>query len=339
MIIIEIKLPFKCFPLFVLFVSMILITPSSFAQPTGYVGGTLETYQHGTINGDILFTIGDSKYRGELSPGTNYSVVFDTIVPEGSMIKVARLYLYWTWSYNGSNGTYPEMDVQFEGNSIAPDKEYTDRKGSGNYDYPSGTYAYDVTDSIAADKIQVTVENKGLDRVFSVNGAGLLLIYEHPDLQRMEYWIDEGTDMIRTEDENTSEKAFSTAYFKGVIDTANISSARLITVVPSGDKGKNNLYFNSMEWEGVYEGDPYDQLAIDTRDVTDYLQHDNNLVKIEDKGDYLIPSNAFLILKFAEPSSNQDSARENTPGFEAVLLIACFLAVVSLVRYARKRMK
>lgn len=314
---------------------MIFITPSSFAQPTGYAGGALETYQHGTINGDILFTIGDSKYRGELSPGTNYSVVFDTAVPEGSTIKGARLYLYWTWSYNGSNGTYPEMNVQLEGNSIVPEKEYSDRKGSGKYDYPSGTYAFDVTDSITADKIQLTVENIGLDRVFSINGAGLLLFYEHPDLQRMEYWIDEGADMIRTEDENSSENVISAAYFEGVIDTANISSAQLITVVPSGDKGKNNLYFNSMEWEGVYEGDPYEQLAIDTRDVTDYLQSGNNSVKIEDKGDYLIPSNAFLILKFAEPLSNQNSARENTPGFEAVLLIACFLAVVNLIRYAR----
>lgn len=139
------------------------------------------------------------------------------------------------------------MDTQFEGNSITPDKEFTDRKGSGNYDNPSGTYAYDVTDSITADRIHVTVINEGLDKVYSVNGAGLLLIYEHPDLQPMEYWIDEGADKIRTEDENTSEKAISAAYFEGEIDTPNISSIKLITVVPSGDKGKNILAFNSME--------------------------------------------------------------------------------------------
>ena len=339
MIIIEIKLPFKRFPLFVLLISMILITPSSFAQPTGYAGGILETYQHDTINGDFLFTTGDSKYRGELSPPTNYSVVFDTTIPEGSTIKVARLYLYWTWSYSGSNGTYPEMEVLFEGYSITPDKEYTDRKGSGNYDYPSGTYAYDVTDSITTNKIQVTVKNKGLDKVFSINGAGLVLIYEHPDLQPMEFWIDEGADMIRAEDDSNSEKVSSKAYFEGGIDTTNISSAQLITVVPSGDKGKNMLGFNSMEWEGVYEGDPYAQLAIDTRDVTGYLLPKNNLIEIEDKGDYLIPSNAFLILKFSEPSSNQDSANENTPGFEVMWIVAAFLAVVNLFKYAEKRRK
>ena len=329
-------MPFKCFPLVVLFISMILITPSSFAQSTGYAGGVLETYQHGIINGDLLFIAGDSKYRGELSPNTNYSVEFDAIVPEGSTIKVARLYVYWTWSYNGSNGTYPEIEVQSEGNSIAPDKEYTDRKGTGNYDYPGGTYAYDVTDTISSDKIHVTVTNIGVGKVFSINGAGLVLIYEHPDQQLMEYWIDEGADIIRAEGENTSEMVSSKAYFKGEIDTSNISSAQLITVVPSGDKGKNLLGFNSMEWGGVYEGYPYEQLAIDTRDVTDYLLPRNNSIEITDKGDYLIPSNAFLILKFSDPSSDLNYSGDTTPGFGAVLLIAAFFAVVSLFKYAKK---
>jgi len=52
----EKRMPFKCFPLVVLFISMILMIPSSFAQSTGYAGGVLETYQHGIINGDLLFT-------------------------------------------------------------------------------------------------------------------------------------------------------------------------------------------------------------------------------------------------------------------------------------------
>lgn len=325
---------FKYLLFFILFLLIILI-PASLAEANGYAGGTLETYQHSKMKGDILFTFGNSKYSGELSPGANYSVVFDTALPEGSKIKIARLYLYWTWSHNGSTGTYPEIEAFFEGSPVSAEKQYTDRKGSGIYDYPSGTYTYDVTAFSLDKESYFTVRNAGMSK-FAINGAGLLMVYENANKQDIEYWIDEGSDIIYAAERVTSEQAITRAYFNGDIDINNIQSANLITVVPSGNKGKNALFFNSKGWEGVYKGIPYADLAIDIRDVTGHLQQGNNLAKIQDNGDYLVPSNAFLILKFAESPSNQGSGMAKTPGFEAMSSLISILVIISVLRYVEK---
>lgn len=311
-----------------------MITPS-LAQSNGYEGGTLETNQHGNIKGDLLFTSGNSKYSGELSSGANYSVVFDTALPEGSKIKIARLYLYWTWSHNGSAGAYPEMSAFFKGSPVSAEKQYTDRKGSGAYDYPGGTYAYDVTAFSLDKESYFNVKNAGMSK-FAINGVGLLMVYENANKQDIEYWINEGSDIIYAAEGVTSEQATTRAYFNGDIDITRIKNANLITVVPGGNKGKNNLYFNSKSWEGIYKGIPYDDLAIDVRDVSGYLLPGNNDIRIRDNGDYLVPSNAFLVLKFAESPSNQGQGMAKTSGFEAVPSLISILAIISILRYVEK---
>ena len=317
-----------------LIMSMILVTPVA-SQSNGYAGGSLDTYMHDTINGDYLFTLGDSQYSGELISGANYNVTFDTALPEGINISVARLYLYWTWSHNGSEGVNPEMEVLLDGNPIVPEKEYSDRKGEGSYDYPSGTHAFNVASYVLDDESVINITNSG-DGVFSINGAALLLIYEQAGSPKIEYWINEGADMIKFQEEDTPGNATTTASFSGDIDTSTVRIADLITVVPSGDKGENTLYFNYDSWEGVYQGLPYSSLAVDTRDVTDSLQPNNNVVKIQDNGDYLIPSNGFLFIEFAVPQSATENPT-GTPGFEVLSLVAAFLAVMSLIMYKRRK--
>jgi hypothetical protein len=66
-------------------------------------------------------------------------------LPEGASVKFARLYVYWTWSAEGVEGRYPEMKLSFNGEELEPEKEYSDRKGWGIYNYPTGTWAYDVS--------------------------------------------------------------------------------------------------------------------------------------------------------------------------------------------------
>ena len=76
-----------------LIMSVILVTPVA-GLSNGYASGSLDTYMHDTINGDYIFTLGDSQYSGELTSGANYNVTFDIALPEEINITVARLYLY-----------------------------------------------------------------------------------------------------------------------------------------------------------------------------------------------------------------------------------------------------
>jgi hypothetical protein len=51
----------------------------------------LTTYAHEKIYGDLIYTIGDSEYMGEISPGDTYTVSFDLDIPDGATVKIARL--------------------------------------------------------------------------------------------------------------------------------------------------------------------------------------------------------------------------------------------------------
>lgn len=276
----------------------------------------LTTYARGKIHGDLIYTIGDSEYMGEISPGDTYTVAFVLDIPESTNVTTARLYAYWTESHEGEEGAYPEMDVTFDGNEVKLDREYRDRKGEGDYDYPSGTHCYDVTDYVWGSGVCiVTIENSAAEsRSFSMIALALLLIYEDEKGEELEYWINEGCDMLNMEMIEHAEDAVTTAKFGGKIDMDKdkdkLKSAKLLTVVPGGNKGENTLIFNDGIWDRVYAGDPYDELAIDERDVTEYVVSKDNMAKLEDDGDYMVPSGAFLILRYKE----EEKEEEEKPG-------------------------
>ncbi|MEA1945021.1 MAG: DUF3344 domain-containing protein, partial [Euryarchaeota archaeon] len=280
-------------------------------------------------------TIGDSKYSGRLHPNATYTVDFDIELPEQATVEFARLYAYWTWSYIEANGTYPDMRVSFAGEEINPDRTFTDRKGTPPYDYPAGTYCYDVTDQIGSGGMYTAVvENAASDfKKFSMDGIGLLVVYNDPDGGEIEYWIKEGCDIIYADEESniTPEEATTELVFEGEIHPDNAKSAILTTVVASGDKGENALSFNKKRYDGVYAGDPYRDLAIDERDVREHLIAQDNRVRIEDDGDHMAPSNAFLVVCY-ESSPSPTTATQATPGFESIFTILTILVLIIVAK-------
>ena len=299
----------------------------------------LLTYQHGTIRGDLIYTIGDSKYSGRLHPNATYTANLPIELPEGATVEFARLYTYWTWSYIESDGAYPDMLVTFGGTEIHPDQTFTDRKGTPPYDYPAGTYCYNVTDLVeSGGAYTAVVENVATDfKKFSMNGIGLLVIYNDPNGDEIRYWVKEGCDIISANEEVgiTAEAATTEFVFEGDVhqgDVADVTKAILTTVVASGDKGENTLTFNEETYRGVYAGDPYPDLAIDEREVSAHLLGRDNTLQIRDDGDFMAPSNAFLVVSYG--SHQPASESESTPGFGSLLTI--LLITVSIIALRRR---
>jgi hypothetical protein len=313
----------------------------------------LLTYQHGTLIGDLIYTIGDSKYSGRLHPNATYTVNLPIELPKGATVEFARLYTYWTWSYIESDGTYPDMLVTFGGMEINPDQTFTDRKGTPPYDYPAGTYCYDVTEQVeSGGAYTAVVENAATDfKKFCMNGIGLLVIYNDPDEDEIEYWVKEGCDVIYANEEVgiTAEEATTEFVFEGDVhqgDVADVTRAILTTVVASGDKGENTLTFNEETYREVYVGDPYPDLAIDERDVSAHLVARDNTVQITDEGDFMGPSNAFLVVSYglhqpssesptestSESPSTSEPASESTPGFGSLLTILTITVSITALR-------
>jgi hypothetical protein len=314
------------------------------AQHAGesYAGDNpLLTYRHGIITGDLIYTIGDSKYSGRLHPNATYTVDLPIELPEGATVKFARLYAYWTWSYIEAEGTYPDMQVTFGGTEINPDRTFTDRKGESPYDYPAGTYCYNVTDQIeSGEAYTAVVENTATDfKKFSMNGIGLLVLYNDPNGDETRYWVKEGCDIIYAYEELgiTAEEATTEFVFEGGVhqgDGADVTRAILTTVVASGDKGENTLTFNEETYRGVYAGNPYSDLAIDERDVRAHLIASDNTVQIKDDGDFMAPSNAFLVISYGSHQPPSESPSESTPGFGSLLTI--LIITVSIIASRRQ---
>ncbi|AKB51186.1 hypothetical protein MSBRW_1933 [Methanosarcina barkeri str. Wiesmoor] len=296
-------------------------------QHNGYAGDKpLETYAHNTVKGDIIYDYGDSKYSGKVSSGSTYTVNHNLKLPANATIKLARLYNYWTWSATGTTGVDPSMSLKFQGTSLNPEAKYSDQKGWGSvYDYPSGTWAYDVTDLVKGSGNYTTVVtniNSETGNFVCFDGIGLLVVYEDATGNETEYWINEGCDMVSTMSTSgglTPEDATVKIPFNGSINLSNVDSAKLWTTVQSGGHDGIILQFNEMNKSGVYDSTPYSDLDIDeARPVDNYLLTKNNMAQIiapsvtDNSGDYLAPSSAILAVSYKGGTSDNGTSDNGT---------------------------
>ncbi|MEA1864216.1 MAG: DUF3344 domain-containing protein [Euryarchaeota archaeon] len=293
-------------------------------ESMGYYGDdSIETFEHDTINGSVVYTLGNGSYADpaklkKLSSDDEcgYVVGYNLTLPSNATVRNARLYVYWTWGTDGSEGKDAQMNVTFGTNvDISADKRYTDRKGYDPYNYPSGTYCYNVTDYIEdgnGSMVNYTtiIRNTGEGYAkFAIYGANLLVVYEDLKEPEIEYWINEGCDIIYSfdDDDITPEDATTKMSFSGVIDLAEVRQGTLITFVTDGTVGGDELRFNTETWDDVYE-DASQSVTIDERHVTDYLNTSGNYAQIREINEQgMVPSTALLILERAQKVPKLDS--------------------------------
>lgn len=329
---------------------MVILMMCLTAQPVlaSYAGDKpLTTVIHDTHRGGVEFTLGNSTYSGEMQYNDTYTVMFDVDIPVDANIKFARMYTYWVWSKNGLDGIYPLTNASISHNGLTTQVtgigRYTDTKGFvARYDFFSGTDVYDLSDRIREEGTYTfSLTNSADDgRTFCLQGIGLLIAYESADSPMVEYWINEGCDMLYAEYGITPEMATTTTYFNGNLNTETVSKAYLITISPSGGyahgakQARNKIYFNEKTdvtpiigeiirmlfgsgkvWKDVYITSDTVQVAQDERVVTNYLKPVDNFVSIRDSGDYLMITNAILVLEYGEEEETGQEPK-STSGFE-----------------------
>lgn len=292
-------------------------------EKNGYIADKpLETYIHDSINGGLYYSVGSSYYSGKVYPGDVYSVTHNIDMPEGSTVKFARLYNYWTWSAEGVTGRYPEMKVRFNGKELTPEKEYSDRKGWGIYDYPTGTWAYNITDLVnGSGTCSTEIENTGPDASFvCIDGVGLLIVYTDPKGKDIEYWINEGAEELNSQvDENGNPLYYASSneticeMLKPTLQLP-VRSATLWTIAQSGNWNDNALLINDQKFPGITDGEPYPDLDTDMKDVTSYLKSGENCILFQAIGDYVVPSGAFLVIEKDPQAEEAAQASEESSG-------------------------
>jgi len=321
----------------------------------GYIADKpLSTFSHDTIRGGLTYTTGDSYYSGKVWTGDTYTVQNFVSLPEGAVVKFARLYNYWTWSAKGSTGRYPDMKLTLDGVELDPDRQYSDRKGWGIYDFPTGTWSYDVTDYVTqSGSYTVVIENTGTDgSFFCMDGVGLLVVYADEQGKYIEYWINEGCDMLNSQVEDDGTPTFTTPdqtiteMMNPTISQGPVKKATLWTIIQSGNWDANRLWINDMNWSGICDATPYPDLDIDIRDITGYLTDGKNTIRFQAVEDYAVPSGSFLVVEIEPPadgastsispeqSAEGASASKDIPGFKVVSTITVMI-IVSLLTFRK----
>ncbi|MCW7073978.1 MAG: DUF3344 domain-containing protein, partial [Methanophagales archaeon] len=173
----------------------------------GYRGDKLEPYKtNKTVEGDVIFKLYTRWKTLEPNNNNTYSANWNVQIPDGAMIEIARLYVYWGWSWrrsaSGDVPACPNITMEFNGQTITQSGNYTDypvnATASYGRNYAYGTYCYNVLPigivRNGTNTATLTL-NQGVNET-GFQGMGLLVVYRGGDETYTRYWIDEGADML-----------------------------------------------------------------------------------------------------------------------------------------------
>jgi len=273
-----------------------------------YTGGAnMTTWKTFELKGSLLYSVGDSYYlSGYYGWATaSYTVNWtasDLPVPAGATVKEARLYVPYTFDYADDIPT--NVSLMFNGATKTFEAHYTDRKGFPKDYGKYGMLVYNVTDDFNANGNNATLTNSNWDKkTVSIRGMVLVVVYAYDSEPKRAIFMNEEFDMLYGGESKctTPEEATAYAPFSGLtVDTANVTSAKLITVAPGAGPNEGELIFNGHKWTDVWNFAGATQIGIAERNVINYLEATDNEAAFQSSADWMEASNAFLVVGYEE---------------------------------------
>ena len=303
-------------------------TTTETAVYNGYAADEpLENLISGRLNGGLIFTTGTGAYGGLYNYGDSRSAQYDITLPDGAAVELARLNVYYTWVYPKT--FRPEMEVSITNQTgthiLTADRYYDDRKGWGSWDMYWGNWVYDVAPYIQeSGTYSVTVKNIHATGSVCPAGPGIVILYSDETMPPIEYWINEGADVLEVKNGCLlKSEAITNASFDGYIN-GRVVSAGLGLVNPWANSypDGSEVFFNGLSMgQDVYDGgyghplycsmsmsgidmetnvnDASAEVAISLLDVKDRLNVYGNYAGMGDIRDIgALPANAFLVLEY-----------------------------------------
>jgi PKD repeat protein len=274
-------------------------------------GSDITTVKTFDLKGDLVYSAKpDYQSSGQWSSKTITWSNSDLVIPTTATIREARLYVPYNWD---QYSIMPDgVSAAFNGGAVNKIASYSDTKGYGSYNIPSGLVVYNVTSQFSATGSNTaTITKTSSQGGPSLNGMVLVVIYADNSRTEKLIFLNEEADILKRYLSDTwisPEEATAYAPFTGyAITTANVNNARLITIANSAKPGEGNLIFNGHSWTGVWQGGDDNSLGIDDRSVQEYLSSTGNEAQLKAgvTGDYFMVSNAILIveIKNSQPAA------------------------------------
>ncbi len=292
------------------------VTYNGYKGKTYWAGGSnVTTRMTFDIRGGLVHSFGDSVYMsGSFGSGwTSYTATWsaaDLPIPAGATVREARLYVPYTW--DDSNEVPDHITIDFNSVRVPYQQWYHDVSNFGAYtDHVYGLLTYNVTPQFQKNAMNTVIFSRegNLDKL-SPYGFTLAVIYEDESATRKQIFLNEEFDILgadATGYATTPEEATAYVPFSGqTIVPADVTSASLITFVPSGNGPEGVLLLNGNTlatnvWD--YGDSTGPQVAVDTRDVTGSLLASGNEAGIqstEGATPLMAASHAFLVVEYGE---------------------------------------
>jgi len=259
-----------------------------------------------TFNGkyDVIYSNGNATYRGSGSWANPYTASWnstDLPIPAGATVVSARLYQSYTW--NTLLGT-PDFVASFNGNILTALAHYSDTKGYGSSNYPSGLLVYDVTSFFNTVGNTLTLTNGTITgATTALYGSYLIVVYQDPNTTNKTIYINDGADMLYsgTARSVSNEEGTAHANFNDV-NTTGVGNAQVINILASAsDEGKSKFFFNGEEYTGFWKAySKASQLGFRIYDVTSALINGLNTADLQSfivsgSGDNMVVFGSILI--------------------------------------------
>ena len=280
-------------------------------------GSNVTTYRTYDLRGDIIHSFGDAAYvSGSFGAGgwTTYNTTWTASnlpIPAGATVLEARLYVPYTWD---SSNEAANVVIDFNDVRVERQHWYTDQSNFGGYGtFVYGLMTYDVTELFRPNANNVATFTRTISNAaLSPYGFTLAVVYKDQNATRKQIFMNEEFDLLgasATGYGTTPEEATAYIPFTGqTIDTANVMQATLVTFAPSGYGPEGDLLFNGIVIAtDVWDHGPTDgpQVAVDTRDVREYLVATGNEAGIQSDDRHggspcVAASQQFLVVEYAD---------------------------------------
>ncbi|MDD5188048.1 MAG: DUF3344 domain-containing protein, partial [Methanoregula sp.] len=245
-------------------------------------GPDIATRSMYTINGDIIHSNGDSTYRYVADTYNAHWTPADLPIPEGAIVKDARLYATYTWD---NAGLVPDhITMAFNGVTLPYEFFYSDVKGWGGYPYPFGVLIYNVTEQFSASGNSMAMDliNRQSGQFVPFRGMTLVVVYENPKDTEKTIFLNEGFDMVFSSPTyyTTDETATAYAPFTGAeIDLSRVKNATVTTIINRGGSGSSRgaMLFNGQKWPDYWVKTTDAEIATNTTVVTEFLKETSNV--------------------------------------------------------------
>ena len=291
-----------------------------------------ETLYEGTINAYY------NGYRGKsFTNGENFTT---KRAYEGKNTLILEQFNYYNWNentkaiydasqldadkivdvlyYQGYNwDKYLNFTLTVNGQESPIIANYSDAKGFGTYNYPSGVAVFNITDQFIAGQTNEITPVK-LENNSNILYGGILVIIYANNTQTTNILINEEADLLNPEASGLTTNEYTIAYSN--YDNIKADNATLYTITAAADKADGSkIKVNNKEYGSLAQNyDETSKLSIVTTNI-DNLINGTNTINLESINDNLFTMGTILVISHPVELKLKVDTTSFTPGTTATI--------------------